>query len=161
MPRVTQRDFGRWRGSGTGRPDDLRRRQLLDGLPILVGLSDMLGDVLSPYLQPVLVVGEVELAVNDRRNLGTDRRSQKGRVSVTRICRRRFVQSCQLRGRRLSRPAPDGRRASAGSVRGIGGFGPCRSLPRPRKGPESIPCLCSVSDKVTSSFAGLMGWMAA
>ncbi len=70
---VAQCDLGRRRGSGTRRADDLRRRQLLDYLPVAVGLSDLLRRLFPPYLQIVLGVGQIELAVDDRPGLGIDR----------------------------------------------------------------------------------------
>src|SRR5262245_46793998 len=62
---IAQRDLGRGRRSGARRPDCLRRRQIFDDLPILVGLADMLLRAFAPYLHPIAVVCQIKLTVDD------------------------------------------------------------------------------------------------
>ena len=73
MATIAQRDLGRGRRSGARRPDDLWSWQIFDGLPILVGLANMLLRVLLPYLQQIAVVRQIELPVDDGPSFGIDR----------------------------------------------------------------------------------------
>jgi len=70
MATVAQRDLGRGRRIGTRRPDDLRCWQIFDGFPILVGFADMLVRAFAPYLHPIAVVRQIELAVDNGPSLG-------------------------------------------------------------------------------------------
>src|ERR1700730_3816264 len=60
MPAVAHRDLGRRRRSGAGWPDDDRLRKIRNGLPVGVGPPDVFLGLFPPYLQPILVVRQIE-----------------------------------------------------------------------------------------------------
>src|SRR5260370_31333622 len=73
MPAVAQRDLGRRRRSGAGGPDDDRLRQIRNSVPVGVGPPDVFVGLSPPYLQPILMVRQIKLAVDDSPSLGIDR----------------------------------------------------------------------------------------
>src|SRR3954452_19181177 len=80
MSAIAQRDLGGRRRGSAGCSDDGWRRQIRDGMPVRVGPLYVLLGLSLPLYQPVAVVYQVELPVDDGPGIRIDRVLVRRRV---------------------------------------------------------------------------------